>query len=64
MAESFDWENPKSLGLRIVQILTRQIDGNLTLDRSEGGTKFDLRFLAAARQPTNSSQPLPQAQKV
>jgi two-component sensor histidine kinase len=45
--ESFDWEHPKSLGLRIVQILSKQIDGTLTLDRSGGGTRFDLRLLAA-----------------
>jgi PAS domain S-box-containing protein len=44
--ESFDWKNPRSLGLRIVRILTKQIDGDLTLDRSGGGTRFELRFPA------------------
>ena len=42
--EGFDWQNPKSLGLRIIGILTKQIDGELTLDRSHGGTLFELRF--------------------
>jgi two-component sensor histidine kinase len=42
--EGFDWQNPKSLGLRIIGILTRQIDGELTLDRSQGGTLLELRF--------------------
>jgi len=45
--ESFDWQNPKSLGLRIVSILTKQIDGELTLDRSSSGTRFELRFPGA-----------------
>jgi PAS domain S-box-containing protein len=44
--ESFDWQHSRSLGLKIVQILTKQLDGELTLDRS-GGTRFELRFLAA-----------------
>jgi PAS domain S-box-containing protein len=43
--ESFDWRNSQSLGLRIVRILTKQIDGSLTLDGSGGGTSFELRFL-------------------
>ena len=45
----FDWRNGPSLGLRIVRILTKQIDGNLTLDRNGGGTRFELTFPAAAR---------------
>ena len=47
MPEGFDWENSPSLGLRIVRILTKQIDGKLTLDRGGGGTRFELRFPAA-----------------
>ena len=43
--ESFDWQNPHSLGLRIVSILTNQIDGELMLDRNHGSTGFELRFL-------------------
>jgi two-component sensor histidine kinase len=42
----FDWKNPRSLGLRIVRILTKQIDGDLTVDSSGRGTRFDLRFPA------------------
>jgi two-component sensor histidine kinase len=47
--ETFDWENPKSLGLRIIAILAKQVDGKLTLDRAHGGSRFELRF-AARRQ--------------
>jgi two-component sensor histidine kinase len=42
--EDFDWHNSPSLGLRIVKVLTKQIDGTLTLDRNGGGTRFELRF--------------------
>jgi two-component sensor histidine kinase len=43
--ESFDWQNAPSLGLKIVQVLTKQLGGTLTLDRrSEGGTRFELKF--------------------
>jgi PAS domain S-box-containing protein len=41
--ENFDWQNAPSLGLRIIIILTKQIHGELTLDRSHG-TKFELSF--------------------
>ncbi len=42
--ENFDWRNAPSTGLKIVQILTKQLNGELTLDRSQGGTRFELRF--------------------
>ena len=42
MPEGFDWQNTHSLGLRIVRILAKQIDGKLTLDLSHRGTRFDL----------------------
>lgn len=42
--EGFDWQNADSLGLRIVRILTKQIDGTLTLNREGEGTRFELRF--------------------
>jgi PAS domain S-box-containing protein len=45
--EDLDWQNPRSLGLRIVGILTKQIDGRLTLDRTSTGTRFELTFPAA-----------------
>jgi len=41
--ESFDWKHSSSLGLRIIQLLTEQLDGELILDRSRG-TKFELLF--------------------
>jgi len=50
--ESFDWQHSGSLGLKIVQILTKQLDGELTLERS-GGTRFELRFLAAGIADSN-----------
>ena len=37
----FDWQNTPSLGLRLVHILTDQVKGTLTLDRT-GGTCFTL----------------------
>ncbi len=43
--ESFDWREPNSLGFKIISILTKQIDGKLTLDR-DAGTGFDLTFPA------------------
>jgi len=43
--ESFDWQNPHSVGLNIVRILKKQIDAEMTLDRSRGGARFELRFL-------------------
>jgi PAS domain S-box-containing protein len=48
MPENFDWKNAKSLGLRIVGILVKQIDGEITLDRSKAGTRFELRFPASS----------------
>ena len=44
---TFDWKNPTSLGLRIVRILAKQIDGDLRLHRDQPGTRFELRFPAA-----------------
>ena len=41
--EGFDWKNAASLGLKIVQVLSRQLKGKLSLDRSTG-TRFDLTF--------------------
>ncbi len=46
----FDWRQSQSLGLRIVDILTTQLNG--TLDCStEGGTLFTLRFPRAQARP-------------
>lgn len=44
--EGVDWRNPDSMGLRIVQILAKQIDGTLSLNRSHGKTCFELAFQA------------------
>jgi two-component system, sensor histidine kinase PdtaS len=46
VAEGFDWQNATSLGLRIVQILSRQIGATFTLDRTKPGTCFELTFSA------------------
>jgi two-component sensor histidine kinase len=46
ISDSFDWRNPHSLGLRIVSILTKQINGELVLEDRAGGTGFELRFPA------------------
>jgi PAS domain S-box-containing protein len=40
----FDWRNSNSLGLRIVRILTKQIDGTIALDEGHAGTRFELRL--------------------
>lgn len=44
MPAGFDWRNSHSLGLRIVRILSKQIDGELALDRRADGTRFVLHF--------------------
>jgi len=55
--ESVDWRNAKSLGLRIVQILAKQIDGELTLDRNGGGTRFELRFSGSGNKAEKLTEP-------
>jgi len=42
--ETLDWQNAKSLGLRIIHILANQLDGKLTLHRLGNGTQFELKF--------------------
>ena len=44
--EGFDWQNAGSLGLRIVQILSKQIGATFALDRTKPGTSFELTFSA------------------
>jgi PAS domain S-box-containing protein len=41
--EDLDFENTESLGLQLVNILTNQIEGSITLKR-EGGTEFKIEF--------------------
>jgi PAS domain S-box-containing protein len=40
----FDWQNTTSLGLRLVKLLNRQIQGTLALDRDGQGTTFSVTF--------------------
>ncbi len=49
LPEDFDWENSSSLGLRLVRILTRQLRGELGIDR-RNGTRFSVRFPCAPRE--------------
>ena len=53
MSAGFDWENSQSVGLRVVRVLVKQIDGRLTLDRTGHGTRFELIFPSFARDSPN-----------
>ncbi len=44
LPEGLDWKNTNSLGLKLVNVLARQLGGNLEIDRSNG-TKFSLSFV-------------------
>lgn len=44
MPEGLNWQTSDSLGLKIVNILAKQLDGNLVVDRSGRGTYFELQF--------------------
>jgi PAS domain S-box-containing protein len=44
MPPTFDLQDLHSLGLRIVAILAKQLDGTLALDRNGVGTRFELKF--------------------
>jgi PAS domain S-box-containing protein len=52
----FDWRNANSLGLKIVQILARQLRGTIELHRN-GGTEFQFTFPFG--DPAVPSQPPP-----
>jgi len=43
LPEDLDFKNTRTLGLELVNNLTKQIDGEIKLDRSQG-TKFEIRF--------------------
>ncbi len=45
--EGFDWKNAKSLGLHLVQMLSRQLKGSVELSR-DGGTEFAISIPARA----------------
>ncbi|MDE3199160.1 MAG: sensor histidine kinase [Acidobacteriota bacterium] len=44
LPEDFSLDNSRSLGLRIVRILAKQIEGNLAVERRSPGTGFELTF--------------------
>jgi PAS domain S-box-containing protein len=46
LPEGFDWEKSETLGLRLIKMLSQQINGSLELDRSVG-TAFHLKFPVA-----------------
>ncbi|MBV8867350.1 MAG: PAS domain S-box protein, partial [Acidobacteriaceae bacterium] len=43
LPEGFDWGQADSLGLQLVQVLTKQLDGVLRVDRTSG-TRFEVSF--------------------
>jgi PAS domain S-box-containing protein len=43
LPKDLDLTNPESMGLRLIRIMTEQIDGKIELDRNDG-TKFQIRF--------------------
>jgi two-component sensor histidine kinase len=44
--ESFDLENPDSLGIQLITTLVDQLDGEIEINR-DNGTEFTIRFTAA-----------------
>jgi len=42
--EKIDLENAETLGLQLVNNLVKQLDGEITLDKSNKGTSFKIRF--------------------
>ncbi len=47
--EDLDFRNTESLGLRLVHMLTHQLEGTIELDRN-GGTAFQITFARPKRQ--------------
>jgi two-component sensor histidine kinase len=43
LPEGFNWEQADSLGLQLVQVLTKQLDGTVRVDRTSG-TRFEISF--------------------
>ncbi len=43
LPESLDWEHAETLGLKLIKMLSRQLNGSLELDRS-AGTSFRLKI--------------------
>lgn len=50
----FDHDQPKSLGLKLIQVLNKQLDGQLSIS-SKGGTTFELIFEKEAPDDSKSS---------
>jgi two-component sensor histidine kinase len=48
LPERLDWQRPKSMGLRIIQMLTKQIEGKLRVE-SGPPTIFEVRFVNRLR---------------
>ena len=46
LPDSFDWENPTSMGVDLIKTLTEQLDGNIDLNSSNQGTSYLLTFIA------------------
>ncbi len=44
LPEGFDWRNSNSLGLQLVQVLARQLDGEVRAERLTPGTRFEILF--------------------
>ncbi|GMV95178.1 MAG: hypothetical protein AMXMBFR82_49560 [Candidatus Hydrogenedentota bacterium] len=44
LPEGFDWRASASLGLKLVNDLTRQLDGTIRVDTANGGTAFHITF--------------------
>ena len=43
LPEGFDWRRGESLGLQLVQILAKQVDGTVKVGR-DSGTRFEIAF--------------------
>jgi two-component sensor histidine kinase len=48
MAPEIDWKNPETTGLRLVRMLSRQINGTIEMEQAHG-TIFQLRFAYLSR---------------
>ena len=44
LPEGFDWTQTNSLGLQLVQILTKQLDGAVRIESRSPGTRFEISF--------------------
>lgn len=56
MPENFDWERAHSLGLRLVRMLLKQIQGTLTLLPSDKGAVFRISFVLIKSNDNNGGE--------